>query len=483
MLGGNPNGDETPAEDPYFRFPGGTVFQLIPPAEEGAPWTVAYHFNFHLGGGHGDTPLGALIQTSPTTFRGTTSDYSGVFNEPIQLGTIFELDRSEDLFGLYTVHQFTSDDGTFAGGALPAGALLQASDGFLYGTTLAAGPNGGGVVFRMNGANEVSIVHAFGVEGDSADFSSGPLIEAADGNLYGTAGGEHVILGGSGSPGTIFRLSYKTDQTIDFAPLANKTFGDADFVVSATATSNLTVTFGASGSCTISGASVHLTAAGNCTITASQAGNSAYNAAPNVSRSFVIATPAVTLTLSPASVTGGTSATATVTLTSPAPNGGAVVTLSSSAPGVAVPATVSIMKGKTTKTFTVTTSAVASDTVVNISATYGGTTATTTLTVTAPPPPPPAALSVLSLAPKTVKGGTSSAATVTLTGPAPAGGLLVTLTSSLTGTATIADVTVAPGATSATATITTNPVSTSTTVTITATGGGVSKSATLTVRK
>ena len=139
MLGGNPNGDETPAEDPYFRVPGGTVFQLIPPAEEGAPWTVAYHFNFHLGGGNGDTPLGALIQTSPTTFRGTTSDYGGLWsNEPIQLGTIFELDRSEEWFGLYTVHPFTSDDETFAGGALPAGALLQASDGFLYGTTLAA---------------------------------------------------------------------------------------------------------------------------------------------------------------------------------------------------------------------------------------------------------------------------------------------------------------------------------------------------------
>ncbi len=341
-------------------------------------------------------------------------------NEPIQLGTIFELDRSEDLFGLYTVHPFTSDDETFAGGALPAGALLQASDGFLYGTTLAAGPHGGGVVFRMNGANEVSIVHAFGAEGDSADFSSGPLIEAADGSLYGTAGGEHVILGGGGSPGTIFRLSYKTDQTISFAPLANKTFGDADFVVSATATSNLTVTFVASGTCTISGASVHLTAAGNCTITASQAGNSDYNAAPNVSRSFVIATPAVTLTLSPASVTGGASATATVTLTSPAPNGGAVVNLSSSAPGVAeVPATVSIMKGKTTKTFTVTTSAVASTTDVNISASYGGTTATTLLTVTAAPA---AAVSTLTLNPRAVKGGTSSTATVTLTGAAPAGG-------------------------------------------------------------
>src|SRR5204863_316590 len=50
----------------------------------------------------------------------------------------------------------------------------------------------------------------------------------------------------------------KANQTITFGALANKTFGDADFNVSATASSGLSVSFSATGNCTISGTSVHL---------------------------------------------------------------------------------------------------------------------------------------------------------------------------------------------------------------------------------
>ena len=51
----------------------------------------------------------------------------------------------------------------------------------------------------------------------------------------------------------------KAEQTITFAALVNKTYGDPDFTVSATATSGLAVAFTASGSSTIAGNSVHLT--------------------------------------------------------------------------------------------------------------------------------------------------------------------------------------------------------------------------------
>ena len=81
-------------------------------------------------------------------------------------------------------------------------------------------------------------------------------------------------------------MEAKSDQTITFGPLANKTYGDADFTVSATASSGLAVTFTASGDCTISGNTVHITAAGSCTITAHQAGDANYNPAPDVSRTF-----------------------------------------------------------------------------------------------------------------------------------------------------------------------------------------------------
>ena len=81
----------------------------------------------------------------------------------------------------------------------------------------------------------------------------------------------------------------KASQTITFDAIPDKTFGDANFSVSATATSGLPVSFAASGNCTVTAGSVHITGAGSCTITASQAGDESFNAAPDVSRSFQIA--------------------------------------------------------------------------------------------------------------------------------------------------------------------------------------------------
>ncbi|HEX6510140.1 MAG TPA: Ig-like domain-containing protein, partial [Chloroflexota bacterium] len=81
----------------------------------------------------------------------------------------------------------------------------------------------------------------------------------------------------------------QANQSITFGALSNKTYGDPDFTVSATASSELTVSFGASGSCTVSGSTVHLTGAGSCTITASQSGDTNYKPAPDVQQSFTIA--------------------------------------------------------------------------------------------------------------------------------------------------------------------------------------------------
>jgi hypothetical protein len=79
-----------------------------------------------------------------------------------------------------------------------------------------------------------------------------------------------------------FTNAQKVSQTITFGALAGKTVGDADFTVSATATSGLAVSFTASGPCTVAGNTVHITGAGTCTITASQGGNANYASAPNV---------------------------------------------------------------------------------------------------------------------------------------------------------------------------------------------------------
>jgi hypothetical protein len=111
----------------------------------------------------------------------------------------------------------------------------------------------------------------------------------------------------------------KQTQTINFAPLADKTYGDADFQVSATATSGLPVTFAASGDCTVTGDVVHITGAGSCTITASQAGDAAYEPAADVPQTFNIAKAATTTTVTVAGATyDGSPHGGTASVTGPA---------------------------------------------------------------------------------------------------------------------------------------------------------------------
>ena len=197
------------------------------------------------------------------------------------------------------------------------------------------------------------------------------------------------------------------------------------------------------------------------------------------------AAPALSLSslaLNPTSVAGGNSSTGTVTLSGPAPAGGAQVTLSSSNTAAAtVPSSVTVPAGATNATFTVSTSVVTASTAVTISAAYGGATRTASLAVTPAAPPPPS-LASLGLNPTSVTGGNSSTGTVTLSGPAPAGGAQVALSSSNTAAATVpSSVTVAAGATSATFTVSTSGVTASTTVTISAAYGGVTRTASITV--
>ena len=91
------------------------------------------------------------------------------------------------------------------------------------------------------------------------------------------------------------------------------------------------------------------------------------------------------LTIIPSSVPGGTNATGTVTLSTPAPDGGIFITLSSGDGSVAeVPPIVAVDGGQTSANFTVTTFPVANKTVVTITALFGNGVQTADLTVTTP---------------------------------------------------------------------------------------------------
>jgi hypothetical protein len=99
--------------------------------------------------------------------------------------------------------------------------------------------------------------------------------------------------------GTLTIQGAPQPQTITFGPLTNKTFGDPDFNLSATASSGLPVSFAAAGNCSVTGTLVHLTGAGSCTITASQAGGAGWLAAPDVQQTFSIAKADQTITFNP----------------------------------------------------------------------------------------------------------------------------------------------------------------------------------------
>ncbi len=91
----------------------------------------------------------------------------------------------------------------------------------------------------------------------------------------------------------------KANQTITFAALANKTFGDADFTLGATSDSGLTVTYASSDTsvATVSGNTVTVVGVGTTTITASQAGNASYyNAATDVAQTLTVGKANQTIT-------------------------------------------------------------------------------------------------------------------------------------------------------------------------------------------
>jgi WD40 repeat protein len=189
----------------------------------------------------------------------------------------------------------------------------------------------------------------------------------------------------------------------------------------------------------------------------------------------ITAAALVSVSLNPASVNGGTSSTGTLTLSGPAPKGGLTATLQSSSTAVTLPHSVAISAGKLTATFTAKTIAVSTQKSVTVTAKLGTVTTTATLTVNAP------VLSSLSLNPSALKGGKSSTGTVSISSIAPAGGAVITLTSSQTTVTLPKSITIPAGKTSATFTIHTKAVKSTTTATITATQGATSKAAVLTM--
>jgi YVTN family beta-propeller protein/uncharacterized repeat protein (TIGR03803 family) len=180
----------------------GTVFKITP----GGTLTTLYSFCSQSGCADGAVPYAPLVQATNGNFYGTTVD-GGVDGDA---GTVFEITPTGQLT---TLHSFCAQSGC-ADGEFPYAGLIQASDGNFYGTTQDGGANGNGTVFGITPAGALSTLHSF----DLTDGTSpnGGLVEA-NGNLYGTSN-----FGGSRFDGTVFSLPVGLERLAETRPSFGK---------------------------------------------------------------------------------------------------------------------------------------------------------------------------------------------------------------------------------------------------------------------
>ena len=193
---------------------GGSVFQI----STNGVLNILYSFN---GLNDGRNPQAGLVQGSDGFFYGTTAE--GGTND--FLGTVFKISANGALTSL---HSFTG--GT--DGAIPQAGLVQASDGYLYGTTEYNGRSFGGsplgfpgyfgygTVFKISTNGALTTLYAFGT---LTNGSGGPLVGAnptaalvqgSDGSFYGTTFGYNQYVGVFTGYGTVFNISANGAFTI-----------------------------------------------------------------------------------------------------------------------------------------------------------------------------------------------------------------------------------------------------------------------------
>jgi uncharacterized repeat protein (TIGR03803 family) len=167
----------------------GTVFEVT------STGTIVTLHSFT--GADGMYPKGGLTLGIDGNFYGTTSGTEQSGATGAIYGTIFKITPT----GTFTtLHTFSMTDGAY-----PDSTLMLGTDGRLYGTTPVGGSTGSaGTVFAITTSGTFTTLHNFNVSGQPGD-PEGPLVQAADGNIYGT-----TAFGGSacgGDNGTIYYIS------------------------------------------------------------------------------------------------------------------------------------------------------------------------------------------------------------------------------------------------------------------------------------
>ncbi len=162
----------------------GVLFQYDPVAN-----ICANKIDFN-GTEKGSNPYSSLMQAADGKLYGMTNIGGG-----LNLGALFQYDPAANTFSKKI------DFNGAANGSNPAGALMQASDGMLYGMTAGGGATGFGVLFQYN---PVSTIYTKKIDFSAAIGSSpmGSLMQASDGMLYGM-----TYQGGANNDGVIFQYN------------------------------------------------------------------------------------------------------------------------------------------------------------------------------------------------------------------------------------------------------------------------------------
>jgi uncharacterized repeat protein (TIGR03803 family) len=146
----------------------------------------------------------SLIEGSDGNLYGTMS-YGGTPSAtcPNGCGIVFKVTPSGVATLLYSFGASPVD------GQRPSGALVLARDGNFYGATSAGGSptpnckfvNGCGTIYEITSSGTETVLYSFGTSSSDGIGPTGALLQASDGSLYGTTGS-----GGSTGAGTVFKL-------------------------------------------------------------------------------------------------------------------------------------------------------------------------------------------------------------------------------------------------------------------------------------
>ena len=160
-------------------------------------------------GSDGRNPVGGLVPGSNGKLYGTTQFGGSSSACRSGCGTIFEITPSGSFA---TVHNFD-----FSDGSVLSGALIQANDGHLYGTTQGGGPGcliSCGTIFEIAGTQLITLYAFSSASGNTPEAT---VTQGTDGTFYGT-----TIFGGTNNDGTVFNLSTGLTPLVVTAPTSGK---------------------------------------------------------------------------------------------------------------------------------------------------------------------------------------------------------------------------------------------------------------------